>query len=116
MSQRLMLAEGRGGTFQIHSTFCVHGLRVEADRLSEGALDETGRLPCPGRGTGFAQAQQVVEDDQFEAALTSRQGHVRRRPKRHDRVSHPSFLGVNPGQGSPLVDGEAQAFVAAQRE
>ena len=41
-------------------------------------------LACSGRGISFTQAQQVIEDDQFEAALTSLECHVRRRPQFRD--------------------------------
>jgi hypothetical protein len=89
---------------------------VEPDGLAQQAIDKVGDGDGSGRGTVVTQSQQVVKDDQLEAALTSLEGHIRRRPQLLGGVRQPSFLGINPGQGSQLVDEEAKAVLAAQRQ
>ena len=75
-----------------------------------------GNVERSGRGIGFTQAQQVLKDDQFEAALASLPGQVCRGPKFCDCIGQPSTLGISPGQSSSFVNENTQSVVAAQRQ
>jgi hypothetical protein len=52
----------------------------------------------------FAQAEQVVEDEDFEATLALGSREISRRPELVDRRRGMTYLGIGPSQGSHLID------------